>query len=121
MRYPKEWTFVDQHQNDKFSGVVFLYQGLQFQIPPYVSLQIKDKEYFKASNYKYYIEYHGFKAYFNPQIDIGNETVQEVYIRSSENYDFIFKISIREKARFREFQQIFFNMLQSFNFGSSFF
>jgi len=122
MNYPQGWIFVDQHKNDIFEGVIFILNEIgNSGNNPFISLYLKNKSFFSESKYKYKISYLNFDAYFNDEEKIGSKVIQEVYIRTNDDFDFIFKLQVSDIEDFKVLQSYFFYMLKSFNFRKGIF
>ncbi len=123
IKYPNEWYFIDQHKDEKFEGVVFIYGGanIDFGNTPFISLYLKDKNYFLSSNYKYSVLTDFYTAYYNDEIVIGSQKIFEIYLRTNDEFDFLFKLQAPNNAEFEEYKHKFFFMLKSFKYRKGIF
>jgi len=64
IKYPAGWTFVDQNNKNKLDGVTFWSLTNEFDPPPYIHLEVKEKYLFSKSRYSYKKEFNNFTAYY---------------------------------------------------------
>ncbi len=121
LKYPVGWTFVDQDIKNKLDGVTFWSSIGNYSPPPYIHLDVKDKDLFSASRFKYNSKVRGFTIYYNDPENLEGQVSQTFYIRTNSDQDFSLKLIIEGEDAFKSFQPIFFGMIKSFKFGSSFF
>ena len=121
LRYPNGWTYLDQEVKNKLDGVTFWAVDGNYKIPPYVHLNVHDKNIFNPSRYKYKFEGKGGDYYYNDPEELEDYFTQEIYIRTGSDEDYSIKLMVKGKEVFKSFQPVFFNMAKSFNFGKSFF
>lgn len=121
MKYPAGWTYIDQDINKKLDGVTFWPPAGNFSPPPYINLEVKDKDLFDARRYKYNTKTWGYTIYFNDPEEMENQVSQIFYIRTNSGEDFSLKLIMTGKDAFKAFQPVFFGMLKSFKFGKGLF
>ncbi len=121
LKYPIGWTFIDQDVKSKLDGVTFWSTIGNSSPPPYIHLEVKDKDLFSASRYKYKTQMSGYIIYYNDPEKLEGQISQTLYIRTNSDQDFSFKLIMEGEDAFKTFQPIFFGMIKSFKFGSSFF
>jgi hypothetical protein len=117
IKYPAGWTYIDQDVNKKLDGVTFWPAVGNYTPPPYINLDVKDKDLFDASRYKYNIKTWGYTIYYNDPEDMENQVTQIFYIRTNSGEDFSLKLIMKGEDEFKSFQLVFFGMLKSFKFG----
>jgi hypothetical protein len=121
IKYPAGWTYIDQDINKKLDGVTFWPAIGNYTPPPYINLDVKDKDLFDASRYKYNIKTWGYTIYYNDPEDMENQVSQIFYIRTNSGEDFSLKLIMKGEEEFKSFQPVFFGMLKSFKFGKGLF
>jgi hypothetical protein len=121
MKYPAGWTYIDQDVNKKLDGVTFWSTIGNYSPPPYINLEVKDKDLFDANRYKYKIRTWGYTILYNDPEEMENQVSQIFYIRTNSGEDFSLKLIMKGKEEFKSFQPIFFGMLKSFKFGRGLF
>ncbi len=121
IKYPLGWTFIDQNVDDKLDGVTFWANNLSINPPPYVHLDVCEKELFNPQKYKHNLKLHDATVYFNDPENLANYYSQSFYFRTEINEDFNLKLTIKGEDAFKSFQPTFYGMLKSFRFGRSFF
>ncbi len=121
IKYPAGWTFLDQDVRNKLDGVTFWSSAGNFQPPPYIHLEVKDKELFSPGRYRYKTKMGNFELYYNDPEVLENQYSQTIYIRTESDEDFSLRLIMVGKDAFRSFQPIFFGMIKTFKFGSSLF
>ncbi len=121
IKYPKGWTFIDQNKKNKLDGVTFWLNDGRYNPPPYLHLEVVDKDLFIEKRYSYKMVLEKYIAYYNDPEEMQGYTTQIFYIRTEENEDFRLKLMMRGELEFKSFQPKFWAILKSFNFGSSLF
>jgi hypothetical protein len=121
MKYPAGWTYMDQNVNKKLDGVTFWSTDGNYSPPPYINLEVRDKDLFDASRYKYNIKTWRFTIYYNDPEEMENQVSQIIYIRTNSGEDFSLKLIMNGKEEFKSFQPIFFGIIKSFKFGRDLF
>ena len=121
IRYPNGWTYIDQDVKNKLDGVTFWFSKSNISPPPYVHLEVEDRDLFDPQQYKYSTEINGCKVFYNSPEILENQVSQTLYIRTNYEVDYSLKLIIKGKKAFDSFQPIFFGMVNSFKFGKSFF
>jgi len=121
VRYPNGWTYIDQNVKNKLDGVTFWAIQGNYEIPPYVHLEVQDKYIFNPSRYKYKLEHKGNIYYYNEPEELEGYITQIIYIRTESDEDYSLKLMVKGKETFRSFQPVFFSMAKSLRFGNSLF
>jgi len=121
MKYPAGWTYMDQNVNKKLDGVTFWSTDGHYSPPPYINLEVRDKDLFDTSRYKYAIKTWRFNIYYNDPEEMENQVSQIIYIRTNAGEDFSLKLIMNGKEEFKSFQPIFFGILKTFKFGRGLF
>jgi len=121
IKYPKGWSFIDQTKKKKLDGVTFWATDGSYNPPPYIHLEVVDKDMFIEKRYAYKIDLEDFQTYYNDPEEIQGYVTQIFYIRTEEDEDFRLKLMMKGEAEFKSFQPRFWAILKSFNFGNSFF
>ena len=121
LRYPGGWTYLDQDVKNKLDGVTFWAVDKNYKVPPYVHLNVQDKDIFNPSRYKYKFSSYEKVYYFNDPEELEGYFTQIIYIRTNSYEDYSIKLMVKGKEAFKAFQPVFFNMAKSLNFGKSFF
>ncbi|MCL5031323.1 MAG: hypothetical protein M1480_20155 [Bacteroidetes bacterium] len=121
LKYPAGWTFVDQDVKNKLDGVTFWSVSGNYSPPPYIHLDVKDKDLFSAGRFKYNSKMSGYTIYYNDPDSLEGQVTQIFYIRTNSDQDFSFKLIMEGEDAFKSFQPIFFGMIKSFKFGSAIF
>lgn len=121
IKYPAGWTFLDQNVNKKLDGVTFWANISNINPPPYVHLQVCDKDLFNESKYKHNLPLRQAVIYFNDQENLANYVSQTFYFRTEKDEDFSLKLTIKGEKEFSSFAPIFYAMLKSFKFYDSVF
>ncbi len=121
IKYPAGWRYVDQDAKNKLDGVTFWAAGGNNSPPPYVHLEVKDRDIFSAARYKYKSKMGGYALYYNDPEEMEGQVMQTVYVRTDSGQDFSLKLIIDGAAEFKAFQPAFFGMIKTFRFGRSFF
>lgn len=121
IKYPNGWTYIDQDVKNKLDGVTFWYAKSNNSPPPYVHLEVEDRDLFDSQQYKYITEINGCKVFYNSPDILEDQVSQTLYIRTNYEVDYSLKLIIKGQKAFDSFQPIFFGMVNSFKFGKSFF
>lgn len=121
IKYPKGWTFIDQNKKKKLDGVTFWANDGQYNPPPYIHLEVLDKDMFIEKRYTYKMDLENYKAYYNDPEEMQGYITQIFYIRTEDDEDFRLKLMMKGEKEFKAFQPRFWAILKSFNFGSSLF
>ncbi|MBK7630899.1 MAG: hypothetical protein IPJ23_09380 [Ignavibacteriales bacterium] len=121
IKYPKGWTFIDQNKKKKLDGVTFWANDGQYNPPPYIHLEVVDKDMFIDKRYAFKIDLEKSQAYYNDPEEMQGYITQIFYIRTEEEEDFRLKLMMRGELEFKAFQPRFLAILKSFNFGDSLF
>ncbi|MFZ1520456.1 MAG: hypothetical protein WAU11_16890 [Ignavibacteriaceae bacterium] len=121
IKYPKGWTYVDQNNKSKLDGVTFWATDDEFKPPPYIHLEVVDKNYFIEKRFAYKLELKKYHAYYNDEEIMQGYITQIVYIRTDEDSDFKLKLMIKGEEEFKLFQPKFWAILKSFDFRTSLF
>lgn len=121
LKYPPGWVYIDQQRRQKLDGITFWASSQAFNPPPYVHVEVVDKYYFIQEQYKYKYDFPHFTGYYNDPEEMENQLSQVIYIRTNDKEDYTIKLIMNGKDAFRQFQPVFFAMVKSFRFGSSFF
>ena len=121
VKYPAGWKFIDQNNNGKLDGVTFWASASNYNPPPYIHLEVKEKYLFSENRYQYSREMRDFTAYYNEPEELSGQVSQEVYCRTESENDFNLKLIINGREQFKSFQPRFFGMIKSFKFGKTLF
>lgn len=121
IKYPKGWTFIDQNKKKKLDGVTFWASDGRYNPPPYIHLEVLDKDMFIEKRYSYKMDLENYKAYYNDPEEMQGYITQIFYIRTEDDEDFRLKLMMKGEKEFKAFQPRFWAILKSFNFGNSFF
>ncbi|MHB8578492.1 MAG: hypothetical protein ACYDA4_01360 [Ignavibacteriaceae bacterium] len=121
LKYPNGWTYIDQDVKHKLDGVTFWFEQTNIMPPPYVHLEVEDKDLFEPSRFKSTTEINGNKIYFNDPEELEGQITQTLYIRTSSDEDYSIKLIIEGKTYFNSFLPIFWGMVKSFKFGNGLF
>ena len=65
IKYPKGWTFIDQNKKKKLDGVTFWANDGKYNPPPYIHLEVVDKDMFIEKRFSYKMDLENYKAYYN--------------------------------------------------------
>lgn len=117
VRYPSNWTFIDQNKKHKLDGVTFIGNPTTNGQIPYIHIKVLDKYLFNQLRYKYSLDAKKFKMFYNDPDILESQYSQEVYIRTETEEDYSIKLIVRTQDAFKEFQPVFLAMVQSFTFG----
>ena len=121
IKYPNGWTYIDQDVKNKLDGVTFWFAKSNISPPPYVHLEVEDRDLFVAEKYKYSTEINGCKVFYNNPDILEDQVSQTLYIRTNYEVDYSLKLIIKGQKAFDSFRPKFFGMVNSFKFGKSFF
>jgi len=121
VRYPYGWTYIDQNVKNKLDGVTFWSVHGNYEIPPYVHLEVQDKYIFNPSRYKHNLKHKENIYYYNDPEEMEGYFTQIIYIRTDSDEDYSLKLIVKGKETFQSFQPVFFSMAKSLSFGKSFF
>ncbi len=119
IKYPKGWVFLDQDLKHVFRGVTFWSTAGIYNPPPYIHLEVRDKDMFSPSYYIHKTEFNGYRFYYNDPEDMDNQVMQTFYIRTNTDVDFSIRLIVNGKNAFNSFLPVFWGILKSFKFGSS--
>lgn len=121
MKYPGGWVFVDQQRKKKLDGITFWASGSNFDPPPYIHVEVTDKYLFNPELYKYKYDFGKFKGFYNDPVELESQVSQVIYIRTDDDEDYTIKLIMNDRRAFSGFQPVFFAVVKSFDFGTSFF
>lgn len=121
IKYPKGWTFIDQNKGEKLDGVTFWESDGLYNPPPYIHLEVVDKDMFIEKRYLYKMELEKYQAYYNDAEEMEGYVTLIVYVRTDDDEDFRLKLMIKGESEFKSFQPKFWAIVKSFKFGASFF
>jgi len=121
IKFPVDWTFIDQNVDKKLDGVTFWANASNFNPPPYVHLEVCDRSLFNQNRYKHSLLLKDAVVYFNDPESLANYFSQTFYFRSEEKDDFSLKLTIKGEEAFKSYAPTFYGMLKSFRFGSTIF
>ncbi len=121
LKYPNGWTYIDQDVQHKLDGVTFWFEQTNIMPPPYVHLEVENKDLFDPSRFKSTTEINGNRIYFNAPEELEGQITQTLYIRTSSDEDYSIKLIIEGKNYFDSFLPIFWGMVKSFKFGHGLF
>lgn len=114
--YPKGWTFIDQNKKNRLDGVTFWASDGDIYPPPYIHLEVVDKDLFIEKRYKYKLEMDYFTAFYNDAEEMQGHFTQLFYLRTDKDVDFRLKLIIKGKTEFEAFLPRFWGILKSFKF-----
>ena len=121
VKYPAGWKFIDQNNNGKLDGVTFWAAAVNYNPPPYIHLEVKEKYLFSENRYQYSKKMKDFIAYYNQPEELSGQVSQEVYCRTENENDFSIKLIVDGSEQFKSFQPRFFGMIKTFKFGKTLF
>ncbi len=121
IRYPAGWTFIDQNVKKKLDAVTFMSAKGNYNPPPYVHLEVKEKYLFNPSRYQHKMKLKNYTAYYNEPEEMAGQVQQIFYIRTDTDEDYSIKLIMKGKLAFKTFQPQFFGMIKTFRFGNSLF
>ncbi len=99
IKYPKGWTFIDQNKKKKLDGVTFWEIDGQYNPPPYIHLEVVDKDMFIEKRYLYKMDLENYKAYYNDPEEMQGYITQIFYIRTEDDEDFRLKLMMKGEDR----------------------
>jgi hypothetical protein len=118
IKYPIGWTFIDQNVNKKLDGVTFWSETSDYNPPPYVHLEVRDRSLFIESKFSHSLTIDEAVIYFNDPEKLANYVSQTFYFRTERDQDFTIKLTIKGEEAFKSFQPVFWGMLKSFRFNN---
>lgn len=121
INYPRGWTFIDQKKNKKLEGVTFWLNDGSVNPPPYLHLEVVDRDYFIEKRFKYKTDFNKYIAYYNDPEELQGYFTQIIYLRTNDDEDFRLKLMIKGQSEFELFKPKFWAILKSFDFGNSIF
>jgi hypothetical protein len=121
LKYPAGWTYIDQNLKNTLDGVTFWTTSTRFNPPPYVHIEVKDKELFNPNRFKHSYKTRNYTAYYNEPEELEGQITQIIYIRTDTEKDFSLKLIMKGEEAFKSFQPVFFGMVKSFKYGNQFF
>ena len=121
IKYPKGWAFIDQNKNKKLEGVTFWVNDGTIIPPPYLHLEVINKDMFIEKRYKYKTDFEKYIAYYNDPEELQDYLTRVIYIRTEDNQDFQLKLMIKGKKEYESFEPKFWAILKSFDFGKNLF
>lgn len=119
INYPLGWTFLDQNVNKKLEGVTFWASSSNINPPPYVHLEVCDRDLFNENKFKHKLSLRNAVVYFNDPEKLANYVSQVFYFRTEEESDFSLKLTVKGEDAFNSFAPTFYGMLKSFKFKDS--
>ena len=114
IKYPKGWTFIDQNKKNKLDGVTFWDSDGDIYPPPYIHLEVLEKDLFIEKRYKYKLETDDFIAFYNDAEEMQGYFSQIFYLRTDKDVDFRLKLMIKGKSGFDRFLPKFWGILKTF-------
>lgn len=117
IKYPYGWTYIDQNAKNRLDGVTFWSAANQYNPPPYVHLEVMDKDLFNPSRFKYKSEFENYTIYYNDPEELSGQYSRLIYIRTETDVDYSLKLIMKGKEQFENFEPVFFGMLKTFSFG----
>jgi hypothetical protein len=121
IKYPVGWTFLDQNVDKKLDGVTFWASASNINPPPYVHLEVRDKNLFNESRFKHNLSLRDAVMYFNDPENLANYVTQTFYFKTQTAQDFSLKLTIKGEEAFKSFAPTFYGMLKSFRFDPALF
>ncbi len=121
LKYPAGWTYIDQNIKNKLDGVTFWTTSTSFNPPPYVHVEVKDKDLFNPRRFKHNYKTRNYTAYYNEPEELEGQITQIIYIRTDTEEDFSLKLIMKGEEAFKKFQPVFFGIVKSFKYGKKFF
>jgi hypothetical protein len=121
IKYPRGWTFVDQNKKKKLDGVTFWANDGRYNPPPYIHLEVVDKDMFIEKRYTYKVDLEKSQVFYSDPEEMQGYITQIFYIRTKEDEDFRLKLMIKGEIEFKSFLPSFWAILKSFDFGDSLF
>lgn len=121
LKYPAGWTYLDQNVKNTLDGVTFWTTSTKYNPPPYVHIEVKDKDLFNPKRFKHNYKTRNYTAYYNEPEELAGQITQIIYIRTNTEKDFSLKLIMKGEEAFKSFQPVFFGMVKSFKYGNKFF
>ena len=121
LKYPAGWTYLDQNVKHTLDGVTFWTTSTKYNPPPYVHIEVKDKDLFNPKRFEHNYKTRNYTAYYNEPEELSGQITQIIYIRTNTEKDFSIKLIMKGEEAFKSFQPIFFGMVKSFKYGNQFF
>jgi hypothetical protein len=121
LKYPAGWTYLDQNVKNTLDGVTFWTTSTKYNPPPYVHIEVKDKDLFNSKRFKHSYKTRKYTAYYNEPEELSGQITQIIYIRTNTDKDFSLKLIMKGEEAFKSFQPVFFGMVKSFKYGNQFF
>jgi hypothetical protein len=121
LKYPAGWTYLDQNVKNTLDGVTFWTTSTKYNPPPYVHIEVKDKDLFNPNRFQHNYKTRNYTAYYNEPEKLSGQITQIIYIRTNTEYDFSLKLIMKGEEAFKSFQPVFFGMVKSFKYGNQFF
>lgn len=121
LKYPNGWTYIDQDVKNKLDGITFWDANSIISPPPYVHLEVKDKDIFNPKKFKYKDKINNYTVYYNDPEELEEQVSQIFYFRTETDEDFSMKLIIKGRENFKILQPKFFGMLKTFRFGDTVF
>ncbi len=117
IKYPYGWTYLDQNSKNKLDGVTFWGSTNLYNPPPYIHLEVMDKDLFNPAKFKYTSEFENYIIYYNDPEELSDHFMRLLYIRTETDVDYELKLIMKGKEQFESFEPVFFGMVKSFSFG----
>jgi hypothetical protein len=121
LKYPAGWTYIDQDVKNKLDGVTFWTTSEKYNPPPYVHVEVKDKDIFNSNRFQHSYKTRNYTAYYNDPEELAGQFTQIIYIRTDTNEDYSLKLIMKGEEAFKSFQPVFFGMVKSFKYGTRLF
>ncbi len=121
LKYPSGWMYIDQNVKNMLDGVTFWTTSAGYNPPPYVHIEVHDKDIFNPKRFQHRYKTRNYTAYYNDPEALEGQIAQIIYIRTNIEKDFSLKLIMKGEEAFRRFQPVFFGMVKSFKYGNRFF
>lgn len=121
MKYPAGWTYIDQNVKNKLDGVTFWTNSTIYNPPPYVHIEVQDKDLFNPKRFQHIYKTRNYTVYYNDPEELAGQFNQIIYIRTNTNEDYSLKLIMKGEEAFKSFQPVFFGMVKSFKYGTGYF
>ncbi len=121
LKYPAGWKYLDQNVKSTLDGITFWTTSTKYNPPPYVHIEVKDKDLFNPKRFKHSYKTRNYTAYYNEPEELSGQITQIIYIRTNTEKDFSLKLIMEGEEAFKSFQPVFFGMVKSFKYGNQFF
>jgi hypothetical protein len=118
LKYPASWTYIDQNVKNKLDGVTFWTTSTGYNPPPYVHIEVQDKDLFNPKRFQHSYKTRNYTAYYNDPEELEEQINQIIYIRTNTKQDFSLKLIMKGMEAFKSFQPVFFGMVKSFKYGN---